>query len=358
MDPATQATAEINREIVSQYFTGDYVGVLRAHHRWRAITERARYVVGAAGLLFVALTVQDLWAQKGTLAVWPMPDTVMVTPAGLGIILILAAAVPRLWSVGWELPAAVVLALTAIEIGFFNFGDRRIMILLMTLAMAGLLFGVYLRVSQRRRPLELAELEPRLDAWTNQLIARFIAGNRIPGRALSVADCRHVLRTFPKLERSGAPKVLGRIGSDGRARISPLGVGAFVFGAQTLTAIEGAIDLRTERVLYRRAHEFRLSDVVSIVWTSDTAEGVRGAEAPVNAARLPGMGGAGGSATERHRDTLEIRLSNGRAVSLTLRDTAFFPSGAARGDDAGGVEDPERIRALWHDLIGGDRSRA
>jgi len=125
-----------------------------------------------------------------------------------------------------------------------------------------------------------------------------------------------------------------------------------------LTAIEGAIDLRTERVLYRRAHEFRLSDVVSIVWTSDTAEGVRGAEAPVNAARLPGMGGAGGSATERHRDTLEIRLSNGRAVSLTLRDTAFFPSGAARGDDAGGVEDPERIRALWHDLIGGDRSRA
>jgi len=343
----------INREIVSQYFTGAYVGLLQSHHRWRTIMHVLRGVVGVAGIALVAVTVRDLFLQTGTLVVWPIPATVMTTPAGLGGILVIAAAVPRLWRYGWELPAAFVVALMIAEVALFNFGDRRIMLLAIGTALAALIAGIYVRVKKRRAPLELRELEPKLDAWTDELIDRFVAANEVPGRVLSHADCRYVVKTFPKLERSGAPRVLGRRGTDGRPRISPIGVGAFVFGPETIVAIEGAIDLRNEEILYRRAHEFRYADVVSLVWTEDAVEAATstGMPQPMMPKRpLAGFGSAAPEAAVRHRETLEIRLSYGRAVSLVFADSAFLP--AERGHAAAAsVERRETIRRLWEDLM-------
>lgn len=346
MATATSSDDRINRDIVAQYFTGAYVGLLRNYQRLRMFVAIARLVVGAAGLALVAWTWHDLWQQTGQLMVWPIPQTVVATPLGIGAILVFAAAIGRLWSYGWELPAAFVAALMIAEVALFNFADRRIMISAITVALAAIVAGIYSRVRRRRAPLDLPQLEPKLDAWTDQLIERFIAQNVVPEPSLTPAACRHVLKTFPKLERSsGAPRVLGRLGTDGRPRVSPIGVAAFVFGDRTVTAIEGAIDLGNEQVLYRRAHEFRYQDIDSMVWSSDAVEMTQASGTTVAPPRRrPGMGAA--DAGLRHRDTLEIRLKNGRPVSLVFADSALLPD--ARGKS---VESLDHVRALWSDLM-------
>lgn len=345
----------LNREVVSQYFTGAYVGVLESHRRRRMIMAGLRVGSTIAGLGLVAVTMRDLWLQKGTLAIWPLPDTVMTTPAGFGAILVLGAAIPLLWRYGWELPAAFVVAGAMAEVAFLNFGDRRNMGLIAAIALVALIGAIWARVRKRRAPLELSELEPRLDAWTETLVDRFLAGTDIPAVPTTRGGYQYVVRTFPKLERSGAPRVLGRLGTDGRARISPIGVGAFILGQDTITAVEGAIDLGSERVLYRRAHEFRYCEVVSLVWTSDSTPTSPDAAVPQPRGAMGAMGamarlkGAVQDGAARQRDTLEVRLVGGRSVSLVFADSALLPP--ARGVAAASVERRDVIVSLWRDIM-------
>ena len=138
---------------------------------------------------------------------------------------------------------------------------------------------------------------------------------------------------------------MGRLGTDGRPRINPIGVAAFIFREQTMTAIEGAIDLGNEQELYRRAHEFRYQDIDSLVWSSDATE----VADPMGAARMAPRKRSGMQAAEptlRYRDTLEIRLKNGRPVSLVFADSALLPDARNKS-----VENLDRIRALWNDVM-------
>jgi hypothetical protein len=346
------AETRLNHEVVSQYFTGAYVGVLESHRRRRLIMVVLRIAAAIAGLALVAITMRDLWLQKGTLAIWPLPETVMTTPAGFGVILVLAAAIPLLWRYGWELPAAFVVAGAMAEVAFLNFGDRRNMGLIAAVALVALIGAIWSRVRKRRAPLELSELEPKLDAWTETLVDRFLGGTDIPAVSATRSGYQYVVRTFPKLERSGAPRVLGRLGTDGRARISPIGVGAFILGPDTITAVEGAIDLGSERVLYRRAHEFRYGEVVSMVWTSDATPIAPDAAVPHARSSIGAMArlkGAVQDVSPRQRDTLEIRLVGGRSVSLVFADSAFLPPD--RGAAAASVERRDVIVSLWRDVM-------
>jgi hypothetical protein len=356
MAPVTTAagasTAPVDRHVATRYFTGAYRADLSAQDRWRRLTRSARRTSGIVGLVLVLMTLHAIWRHAGTLLVWPLPEPVIETSAGIGMILLVTALIPRIWRHGLELPAAIVVGLATVEVMFLHYSHRWLTLTLIALAVVAVVIGLYLRVRNRPDLRDLADLEPLLDRWTDELALRLLTGSEIPIDHPTAADCSYLLRTYPKLDRIGATRRHYRLGeSDTRARINPVGMAAVFLRADTVVTIEGAIDLTTEQVLYRRAHEVPYAEIAALLWTADLVDGP---SARPGAGATVGMA-AGATPSEiqagplvHRRESLELRLRNGRAISLVFRDSRFL---AQAGGEAASLEPPARLRALWADVM-------
>lgn len=344
--------------LVSRYFAGHTV-MMRQRESQLGVW-LLRFLIGAAGAMMIGFTVHDLLRKTSTPFVWPVPDGVPLPLALVGVALVAVALTPMLWRFGWQVAASAAVLAMLVEFAIFTTGDWRVRALLLALALAALVFAVY-RIFSRKVVEPIDDTEQRVDAAIDAAVERLVTGSRVPLGTLALADCRYVLTTFPKLDRTGEAKVLCRIGKDGRPRVTPVGVGAFVFKPDTIAVVEGAIDLATRQAVYRRVHEFKYADVVSLLWTSDAVDATAAAPSEPKAA---GAGPAAPAAPAkrmspsrepavRHRDSLEIRLSNGRAVSLVMSDSRFVPAKRKGAGELPMLCDPTHVNRLWADILAG-----
>jgi len=357
MAPPQSNNAEegaISRREVEQYFTGAYLGVLRAHQRWRTAIRTIQVLTIVFGAGLVAAAVYLSWGDPATFGPRLLQMLHLLLP---GLLLCVIGALPWLWKFGWELPAGLVALVTAAEAFYFHIGHLGFSVVLLVCATAAIAYGIRLRIAGRKQPLDLQALETKLDGWTDELVRRTLArwAEELPPKAGSAQNER-VLRSFPKPELSGSPDVLCRVGTDGKLRITPLGVVIFDLGPDSLLVYEGAIDLRREQVLYARAHEFRYGHIAGLHWFSDgVPEGTMSAAANMIVDRVtsPGADATQPKAREaapRRRDRLEIQLAAGEGVSIVFRDSALLPRGRQAAPELQALEDRAHIRSLWTEI--------
>jgi uncharacterized membrane protein len=346
--------ARADSTLIARYFAGHTVMKGRQESPLRVWL--LRLLLGTAGVVMVGVTVHDLIRKTGTLFVWPMPEGVPFPLALIGLALIAVALTPVLWQFGWQVLAASIVVTLLAEFAIFA-SDWRIRAVLIALALVALAFAIYSILAQKvSEPVD--DTEQRVDAAIEAAVERLVAGSTLPLGPVSLAECRYVLRTFPKLDRTGEANVLCRVGKDGRPRVTPVGVGAFVFKSDTIAVVEGAIDLATQQAVYRRVHEFKYADVVSLLWTSDAVDVAPTIPSEPKAAGAaasppPKRTASGREPAVRHRDSLEIRLTNGRAVSLVMSDSRFVPPKRRGASELPMLCDPVLVSRLWADILAG-----
>jgi hypothetical protein len=279
-----------------------------------------------------------------------------------GLLMLVIGSVPWLWKFGWELPAGLVVLVTAAEMFFFQLGNLWFTAALFLGAIGAIVYGIYLRF-KKRDPLQIADLEHKLDAYTDKVIAALPHKARLPVPVQFGGPGWQLSRCFPNGERCGSLEVLCKIGSDGKPRTNPAGVAAFELRPDTLAVFEAAVDLRTHQPLYTLVQEFTYGDIAQLSWANDVvAEETR----PTAAGRIAGMASAAAGAaaptpedqpmprprdrTMRHRMVLEIGLVSGRTVSIVFWDSAFLSRGA-RGMPPVPITDPSALSALWQQVL-------
>jgi hypothetical protein len=358
--------SEITPDVVSQYFTDTYRLVLMAHERWQTAIRIIQVATAIGGLLLIAAALYLGFREAGAI------DGRLIEPMGRelflllpGLLMLLIGSVPWLWKFGWELPAGLVVLVTAAEMFFFQLGNLWFTAALFLGAIGAVVYGIYLRF-EKRDPLQIADLEQKLDAYTDKVIAGLPQKVRLPVPMQFVRPGWQLSRCFPNGERCGSLEVLCKIGSDGKPRTNPAGVAAFELRPDTLAVFEAAVDLRTHQPLYALVQEFTYGDIAQLSWANDVvAEETR----PTAAGRIAGMASAAAVAagtaaptaedqsmprprdrTMRHRMVLEIGLVSGRTVSIVFWDSAFLSRGA-RGMPPVPITDPSALSALWQQVL-------
>ena len=359
---------EITPDVVSQYFTDTYRLVLLAHERWQTAIRIIQVATAIGGVLLIATSIYLGYREAGAI------DSTMIEPMGRelflllpGLLMLVIGSVPWLWKFGWELPAGLVALVTAAEMFFFQLGNWWFTIALFLGAVGAIVYGIYLRF-KKRDPLQIADLEQKLDAYTDKVIAGLPQKVRLPLPVQFGQPGWQVLRCFPNGERCGLQDVLCKIGIDDKPRTSPVGVAAFELRPDTLAVLEAAVDLRTHQPLYALVQEFSYGDIVALSWSNDiVAEESR----PTAAGRIAGMASAAAAAatgtagaaaddqsaprprdrTMRHRMVLEIGLVSGRTVPIVFWDSGFLPRGSARGIPPRPITDPSAVSALWQQIL-------
>lgn len=342
---AETGETRITKEIAAQYFSGVYSMKRMAWHRLRRVIEMLRLAVIAFGLAICAAAFYVTWRETGTTdlnafyAALSQRAFVLFTGALVAVI----GAVPMLWRYHWQLPLGVFALGMAIEIFLLDLGYK-LHASVMVVAALGVIVYSYLR-PRTAKPLEDKELEEKLDLWIEQTVPEVVRKANLPVGGNLAGSKAFVLKSFPKRDRSGNFEVLCRIGQNRRPRITPLGVAVFDLRPDSMVAFEGAVDLRSEAVVYARVHEFRYDDIVALLWTHDA---VPSAKPPT-----PGAAMAGNAArVVRHRDVLEIRLVSGRSVSLVFNDSELLPLEKGKpANNVGLIEEVDKIRALWDQIL-------
>jgi hypothetical protein len=335
------------KSIVIQYFTGNYWRLLSRWRRWRDFMKGSGILLLAASL---ALFVFAWWRQPVAprLSSADFLDFIKVQPGLLtsaAALLIMSAILLS----GWNRRGIAALIVLALGIGadFYLSGLPRLGVA--ALAASGLLVLVLPAVKEETFP-EAKELERRLDRWTEGLLERAIHSAEALDPSPSAST--HLLRCLPKSGADSFKDMLVRHGGDGKPRVTPAGAVAFEFRPDAMVVIECALDLLTDRLLYRNVREFAYDDIVELVWLSEGidrfVQPLKGKAAAEPAKSKSGMLLAG-RRSARGRDLIEIRLSGGRSVSILLRDTR-----AARGDwpaERGLIEARSKVQAVWQEIL-------
>lgn len=340
---------EINREIAAQYFSGAYSKKRMAWHRQRRVLELLRIAVVVLGLLICAGAVYLAWSEAGAADLNKLYAALGHRAFMLftGALITVIGAAPWLWQFPWQLPMGVFALGMAVEMAVLDLGYRPLAIA-MFLAAAGAIVYSWL-LPRARAPLEDKDLEPKLDRWIDTIVKKLVDKAELPVSGNLGSMGEHVLKSFPKRERSADAEVLCKIGQDNRPRVTPLGVAVFDLRPATMVVFEGAIDLRSEAVIYARVHEFRYDDIIALLWSRDAIAPPR----PAPAAAIPGAARARSQAASapRHRDLLEIRLASGRSVSLVFSDSELLPPESVAKGGVKLIEDIGQIRRLWQEIL-------
>jgi hypothetical protein len=360
---------EITPDVVSQYFTDTYRLILLAHERWRTAIWIIQVATSICGVLLIVASVYLGYREAGAIG------SGMIEPMGRqlflllpGLLMLAIGSVAWLWKFGWELPAGLVALVTAAEMFFLQLGNVWFTVALFLGAIGAIVYGIHLRF-KKRDPLQIADLEQKLDAYIDKVIAELPRKVRLPVPVEFASPGWQVLRAFPNGEHSGSPDVLCKIGSDGKPRTSPAGVAAFELKPDTLVVFEATVDLRTGQPLYARAEEFTYGDIVQVSWTNDAVvEDVKVTAAGRFAAGMASAAAAaaGGTATPaaedqpmprprdralRHRMVLEIALVNGRALPIAFWDSGYLSRGSVRSVAPIPVTDPSVVSKLWQQIL-------
>ncbi|HXF53652.1 MAG TPA: hypothetical protein VNK52_05960 [Hyphomicrobiaceae bacterium] len=369
IEHAAQADdGEITPDVVSQYFTDTYRLVLLAHERWRTAIRIIQVATAIGGMVLVGLSLYLGYREAGTIGGRMIEsmgrELFLLLP---GLLMLVIGAVPWLWKFGWELPAGLVVLVTAAEMFFFQLGNLWFTVALFLGAIGAVVYGIYLRF-KKRDPLQIADLERKLDAYTDRVMAALPQKLRLPV-AVGFGDRDWLLvRSFPNGERCGALEVLCRIGSDDKPRTNPAAIAAFRLQPETLAVFEAAVDLRTHQPLYTLVQEVAYTDIAQLSWVSDvTADDARStagsriagmaSAAAAAAAGSTSTGGADDQVSPRPRDRmlnqrilLEIGLPGGRTISIVFWDSAVLSRGA-RGLPPVPITDPSVVGALWQQIL-------
>ena len=146
---------------------------------------------------------------------------------------------------------------------WFSGYKQYLMLEALAAAIGAVLIGWALLWLKRGREGTLAEIEQGLDRLREHDFEALIA--RADERLAFVGDTdlkqRLVLRGFPDRQRVPGAFLGGRVGTDGRARFTPVGVTVFALGKDTVAAFKGAIDLTSGDILYERLLEFPYRDI-------------------------------------------------------------------------------------------------
>jgi len=105
---------EITPDVVSQYFTDTYRLVLLAHERWQTAIRIIQLATAVGGVLLIATSIYLGYREAGAI------DSTMIEPMSRelflllpGLLMLAIGSVPWLWKFGWELPAGLVVLVTA-----------------------------------------------------------------------------------------------------------------------------------------------------------------------------------------------------------------------------------------------------
>lgn len=222
------------------------------------------------------------------------------------------------------------------------------------------LIGWALLWLKRGREGTLVEVEQGLDQLRDHDLAALIA--RADERLAFVGDTdlkqRLVLRGFPDKQRLPGAFIGGRIGTDGKARFTPVGVTVFALGKDTVAAFKGAIDLTSGDILYERLVEFPYRDIRSLELVVST-RGDTEADAEAAAKKKGAMQAMADVAARRSRakrpqkdkEALIVHLSSAVRVETVLSDRGFVDAwrGAALGAIQP-VESEDHCRTVWQTL--------
>lgn len=351
---------EITREIAAQYFSGLYSKNRMAWHRLRRLMGWARILVMAIGIGICGAAIYVTWRETGAsdlnalYAALGQRAFVLFT----GALITSIGAVPLIWRYPWQLAVGLFALGMAIEMTVLDLGYRPVAIGMFMVAIGAIIYSYML--PRRRPPLEDPELEAKLDKWIGTVTRKLIEDTRLPVADKVRVDGEFVLKSFPKRDRIGNQDVACKVGSDSRPRITPMGVAAFDLRDTTMVAFEGAVDLVSNSVLYARVHEFRYDDIIALLWTRDAVSSAKpavgagagaGALTPRSAMQVVAGKKADAAEVPRHRDMLEIRLISGRTVSLVFGDTQFLAADAIKKGGIKLIEDMDRIRVLWGEIL-------
>jgi hypothetical protein len=263
----------------------------------------------------------------------------------------------------WRRFGAIIVGLAAIggAIWAWMAGYRQYLWMEGLAAAAGLvLIGWALLWLRRDKEGSLAEIEAGLDALREHDLANLIV--KAEERLAFVGDTdlkqRLVLRGFPDRQRLPGAFFGGRIGTDGKARFTPVGVTVFALGKDTVAAFKGAIDLTTGDVLYERLVEFPYADIRSLELVVST-RGEGDGEAEAAAKKKGAMQTMAEVAARRGRarrpqkdkEVLVVHLSSAVRVETILSDRGFVDAwkGAALGAIAP-METEDHCRMVWQTL--------
>lgn len=271
-----------------------------------------------------------------------------------GMTLILLAITTPLWSNSWYRPLAIAMLAVAGTLKYFEIGHNAVLIALGALGIVILSFDLWDWWIDRKDQKNVPTIEQEIDAWIKTRFEGFIKTARpsLPVAATRLENAT-ILKSFPKIERLKHIATHARIGTDNKPRISPLGLAAFDFGNTHVLVFEGALDLIENNVVYARLHEFRYTDIVSMVWSSDasppdeaTQESKRKRAIPL-AKSLPQQKKKSKKA-HITRDKLEIRLANNTALSIVFRDNTIHQNLANAPFEP--IEELPEIRKVWERL--------
>lgn len=265
----------------------------------------------------------------------------------------------------WRRIAGILLGLAIIcgSVAAYFYGYRMYLQLEALAAAAGLvLIGWALLYLRRGKEGSLGEIEVALDRLREHdlevLISR--AGDRLAFVGDTDLSEKLVLRGFPDKQRLPGAFFGARIGSDGAARFTPVGVTVFALGKDTVAAFKGAIDLTSGEVLYERLVEFPYRDIRAlelVVSTRGEESSTDAKKGPVTAMKEAAAKRARSRSPQKDKEALTIHMSSAVRIETVLSDRSFVD--AWKGSKLGAIapiESEEHCRRVWQTIR--DRWRA
>jgi hypothetical protein len=192
-------------------------------------------------------------------------------------------------------------------------------------AVALVILGTLFR---RKPPPPKEEVEREMDASFREDVARHldqVVAGILESRPLAMPSAQGplLITGFPDLERVPELQLRARLGHDNRPRITPQGFAALYLGNDSLLCFEGAIDLITGALVYKRTRQVRYSAIVGVelesIGTPFRCESAQPKSTTNRRLQFGGMRPA-----DRYRDVFSIKLSGGMSIDVNVRDSSKF----------------------------------
>jgi hypothetical protein len=149
-------------------------------------------------------------------------------------------------------------------------------------------------------------------------------------------DGRFVLMGFPDKRQLEGIFIAGRVGSDGRTRVTPFAVTVLQLMHQTVMFYEAVVDVTTGITIYERVRDFPYR---SISWIGRDW-------------RSAGPIDSSDARRAKALDGLTVMLSDGASISITISDSRFIDSWADKevppiGDEAVLTQCWRKLHDAW-----------